>query len=154
MAKLGLLSGSRNTPEEIKRANEINLFTFLAVLAAIFGLTMSIYGGYVAWVCFHLYHASILLAVIGAILSGLGVVGILSARTENYSLMYTYVYGVVLMTPIILLATVACFSFHDNLTGFVKHSWDRGAQVELRELFCDGDTADRTCRAPVHGGEP
>lgn len=153
MAKLGLLAGARNTPEEVKRAKEKNIFITLTILATVFGLSLSIFAGYVAWIAYRLQNASIMLAVVALILSIIGIIGLQAARTENYTFMYIYVYGVILMTPIILLAAVACFSFHDTLSGFVEHSWDRHNSLELRKEFCESGTAESTCRAPVHGGK-
>ena len=153
MAKLGLLAGSRNTPEEIKRAKDREIFAALGLFVALFGLALSIFAGYVAWLAYHLQSESILLAVISFILCVIGIIGVYAARSENYTYMYVYIYGVILVTPIILLLAVACFSFHNTLSGFVDHSWDRYDSKELREFFCASGTAESTCRAPVQGGQ-
>ena len=95
MAKVSLITGRRSSPEENKRIKDKEILTWLSVIAATFGFILCIFSGYVAWVTYHLQEASILLSVIGILLTALGVIGVCAGRTENYSLLYAYVYGII-----------------------------------------------------------
>ncbi len=79
---------------------------------------------YISWVISGLAGMSIVLCVLGllmAIVSILGAVASFNNQQDHSksTLMYVYVYGVLLLIPIIVLAIVCCFSFENTLTRYV-----------------------------------
>mmetsp|Transcript_13218 Transcript_13218/g.21639 ORF Transcript_13218/g.21639 Transcript_13218/m.21639 type:complete len:429 (-) Transcript_13218:81-1367(-) len=158
-APLSFSAGQQQTPEESHRSRDHSIMMACCVLATVFGLVTTGLSIYLGWVIFQLNAASYLLSVIGLVMTAVGACGI-AASTQNAKhlkatqapAMFIYIYGVILLTPVILLVMVGCFSFDSTLTSFVRHGWDDGSADELRVQFCPGGTADRQCRAPVLGG--
>lgn len=151
MAKLGLLSGQRLTSEEIKRSRGRHFYFILCIVATVCGLLLSAGGVYISYVV-DKGEKLITVAVIGILLTFLGVLGAIASRSTKYNKMFMYIYGVVLITPVVLLSTVACFSFHGIIHGFVKHEWNLDTSSRIREMFCPDGTANRQCKAPYQGG--
>ena len=93
------------------------------VLATVFGLLTTVLAGYLGWVIFKLGTSSSLLVGIGVAMSAVGAAGVVAARKNAQDLkatqstmMFFYIYGVVLLIPILLLVVVGCFSFDSTLT--------------------------------------
>jgi hypothetical protein len=151
MAKVALLAGQQRTPEEIKRQFQRKIYFILCIIALLFGVLNCVGAGYISYVtdsCGRLMA----IAVVGILLTIVALIGIKASQSEKYDWMYIYIYGVLLIIPIVLVSTVCCFAFHDIVDGYVRHEWELGKSNKLRELFCSDDTAYEQCRAPYDGG--
>lgn len=156
---LSFSAGQQVTEEEGFRNRDHTLMTLSCFLATVFGLGTTALGVYLGWMILLFSGLSCIPAIIGVFMTMVGCVGFAASRKNAMDLkatqspiMFVYIYGVILLVPIILLLVVCCFSFDNTLTSFVRHSWDVSQTEELRQEFCPGGTATHQCRAPVLGG--
>eukprot|EP00602_Paraphysomonas_sp_CaronLab_P000778 CAMPEP_0185029802 /NCGR_PEP_ID=MMETSP1103-20130426/16350_1 /TAXON_ID=36769 /ORGANISM="Paraphysomonas bandaiensis, Strain Caron Lab Isolate" /LENGTH=325 /DNA_ID=CAMNT_0027564689 /DNA_START=366 /DNA_END=1343 /DNA_ORIENTATION=+ len=51
-----------------------------------------------------------------------------------------------------VLAAIAGFDFYVYISVWFQHYWQEPTFSEIRQFFCEGDTYDRECVAPIFGG--
>ena len=125
LSVLSFSAGQQQTQEEGYRSRDHSLMTAACVLATIFGLGTTALTLYLSWEIFQFKGIESLLSinVIGVIMTVVGCVGIAASRKNakdlkatQSSIMFIYIYGVIMLIPLILLVVVCCFSFDNTLT--------------------------------------
>lgn len=122
---LSFSAGKQQTQEESHRSRDHVVMIASCVLASIFGLVTTGFALYLGWVIFQFNALSSLLPVIGIVMTAVGGCGTAAAHQNAKGLvgsqsrvMFVYIYGVILLIPIILLVVVGCFSFNSTLTRY------------------------------------
>jgi len=91
-------------------------------------------------------------AIIGAYLTIISIMGIRAAHKVNIQMLIWYYWLSLVAVPLLFLFSVISLDFKDLLEGWISHRWDRVEFDFLRRYFCEPETWDNKCTAPIKGG--
>ena len=120
---LSFSAGQQVTQQEGYRSRDLTIMTYSCLLATFFGLATITLGAYIGWMIMKLNDFASLPAVVGVVMTLVACVGLRGCwrcsqeqKSTQSTIMFIYIYGVILLVPIILLLVVCCFSFDNTLT--------------------------------------
>ncbi|GMI27916.1 hypothetical protein TrCOL_g6622 [Triparma columacea] len=90
--------------------------------------------------------------IIGGYLTIISIMGIRAAHKVNIQMLIWYYWLSLVAIPLLFLFSVISLDFKDLLEGWISHRWDRVEFDFLRRYFCEPDTWDNKCTAPIKGG--
>jgi len=118
------------------------------LIAGILGIVLCVSGSYVAAENGSAQSSALALALLGACVFLLAVLGFQGGRKEKNWMLLIYFYSVVLISGALFLFSVAAIAFQDSFESYVSHHWDTDSLAYMREEFCPEGTAEAECKVP------
>ncbi len=92
------------------------------------------------------------LSIVGICLAITAIIGMRGAHLVSLELLLTYFWGIIVFIAPLLLGLFACFNFFLYTRVWFRHAWTLDNFMQVRELFCETDTAENKCKAPINSG--